>query len=733
MKFTRKTGKHWFILIAINLCLFVFLLTPVSFEEFKTNSSLRILSLEKASIGNKTNVSGAFRDWVSLDQYPKHVLQTVIFAEDKRFYNHPGFDPIAMLRALYSLVNWNEKTNGGSTITQQLVRIQNPKIRSLPGYVRKPLEILTSVRYTIWLSKKEILEAYLNSISIRSNYEGFSSVSRKYFRKHVRFLSVEEGVAIAVLIRSNSPSLNDFKRRVVLLMNLISPEEKPDLEYLVSSLEIGKQTEVLSDVLKSENQHFKFWIQSELPGLTGSLETHFSNETNHKIHQIVLSELEGLRKYNVSNASVIAFEIPENKKDEIRLVGMIGSKNFFEDGFGQVNGALAYRDAGSTLKPMLYALGVERNLVQINSIMHDENKTFPLEDGSGSYIPRNADLQFWGEMTVAEALANSRNIPAVETARKIGVGEFLSFLRKSGMNHLKEGSDRYGLGLSLGTGGANLFQLARVYASFPLGGILPKVSIGKNGNSEIYFGSSKVLFSKETAEEITHILNDSSLRSRAFGNRNFMDFPYPVSIKTGTSKDFRNSWTIGFTKKYIIGAWVGNFSGEKTMEVSGSFGAGRIFHSVMRYMMERETDRSYLPVSVLPKRICRKTGMLALETCPFVTLHMRELRSPKEYCSRHKEKENLSETKESITISFPANGQVFLYHPGVSKNSQEIPVRLRNYRYKKDRNPSLVLNGSFSIPIPISGNASIPIERGEHSLALKEEGKEIQKIRFIVK
>lgn len=163
MKFTRKTGKHWFILIAINLCLFVFLLTPVSFEEFKTNSSLRILSLEKASIGNKTNVSGAFRDWVSLDQYPKHVLQTVIFAEDKRFYNHPGFDPIAMLRALYSLVNWNEKTNGGSTITQQLVRIQNPKIRSLPGYVRKPLEILTSVRYTIWLSKRK----YWKHISIR--------------------------------------------------------------------------------------------------------------------------------------------------------------------------------------------------------------------------------------------------------------------------------------------------------------------------------------------------------------------------------------------------------------------------------------------------------------------------------------------------------------------------------------------------------------------------------------
>ncbi len=733
MSFSFLLRPKWGIPLGISLAVAVYLCIPVSSDDFKSQSSLKIVSRERESLGSRSNTAGALRDWVSIDEYPEHVLQAVILAEDKRFYFHPGFDPVALGGALYSLFHWKEKVRGGSTITQQLVRIHSSSIRKLPKWIRKSVEILVSIRYTLWLSKKEILEAYLNSVTIRSNYEGFPAASLRYFKKHIRFLSMEEGIALVVLIRSNSPNIDMFVKRVEDLNRRLNIETPLQTSYLISSLEFVSPEKKKEEELKSENHHFKFWIQSLLPDTNGILETRFSNEVNRHLHNIVLSELDGLKKYNVSNASVVVLEIPEKDSSYVDLIGMIGSRNFFEDGFGQVNGSLAYRDAGSTLKPLLYASAMEKKLISVNSILNDENRTFILEKGEGSYTPRNADLKFWGDMTVAEALANSRNIPAVEVIQRLGVPEFLDFLKRSGMNHLKEKPNFYGQGLSLGTGGASLFQLTRAYASFPLDGKLPQVFLGKNQSKDIFYGKTERLFSKETAEEISFILKDSKIRSRAFGNRSFMDFPFPVSVKTGTSKDFRNSWTIGYTKRYVVGAWVGNFSGEKTMEVSGSWGAGRIFHSVMRYLMAKESDKSYVPSVTEAVRICRKTGKLAKDVCPHVSLYIRPSGFPKEFCLKHGLETDISEV-DSVSILTPSDGQIFIYNPNLSKENQQIPVRLKNYSHSfAKRKTNLYLNRSYLVSLSQAGEARIPIVRGKHVLSIQEDGKEIQEINFQVR
>jgi penicillin-binding protein 1C len=468
----------------------------------------------------------------------------------------------------------------------------------------------------------------------------------------------------------------------------------------------------------SESKHFLNWIKTILSNKEDEFTSHLSSDFNSRLNLIVNSELMGLQKWNVSNASLIVFKVDSQKKGKIRLVGMIGSKNFYEDGNGQVNGSLAFRDAGSTLKPLLYAYGIEKGLFSINSIVNDEKKVFPDYDGS-SYLPRNADLNYWGQLTLAEALANSRNIPAVEAITKISVVEFLKFLHRSGFQHLKETPHHYGPGLALGAGGASLFQLTRAYGTFVSEGILPEVELGESNRTSVTYGKQQRLFSKETAEEIKSVLSDKNLRQRAFGKRSYLDFPFPVSIKTGTSKDYRNSWAIGFNEDYIVGAWVGNFSGEKTMDVSGSFGAGRIVQNTFRFLVGKSQKTQLSFTSTEPKAICKLTGKIANSTCHSISLRVGKQKKM-DTCSGHS-------TAENRFLS-PTSGQVYLLHPGSDLSKQEIPIRI----FGSVKNSKLIWNEKQSFDLPTSGEMRLPIVRGKHKLELFEENKKTSIVHFEV-
>ncbi|WP_244279497.1 transglycosylase domain-containing protein [Leptospira brenneri] len=709
--------------------LIVFILRPISFESFRNQATVRILTNEGMLIGRGKNKNQTKQDWESIREYPNFVPEILQIAEDKRFEFHHGVDIFAGFNSLRSYIFSKGKRGGASTITMQLVRIQNPEIRSYPFFIRKSFEILEALRYEVWLTKSEILEAYLNSVSIHSNLVGFPSASLTLFGKHIRFLSIEETVYLTVLIRKNKPELKELSTRYDHLREKI-PYSIPKLEN-PNELTIGISSSNKSDFgerWKGENQHFLNWIRILISKPSEEFVSSLSSELNSELHSIVNSELLGLERWNVSNASAIVLERVPGKKDELELKAMIGSKNFFEDGNGMVNGSLAYRDAGSTLKPLLYAIAIDKGHYTVNSIFSDEKYSFSLGQG-GNYLPRNADLRYWGDLTLAEALGNSRNIPAVTAINQMGVITFYRFLQLAGFSHLKESPQYYGPGLALGAGGTTLLQLTRAYGSFPLKGILPKIRLGKIDNRPLYYGDSTQLFSPETAEELKFVLRDPKLRQRAFGRRSYLDFPFPVSIKTGTSKDYRNSWTVAFNENYVVGAWVGNFSGERTMDVSGSFGAGRIVQNIFRSLMKDKPKLEYNSSLTEVRNFCRFTGKLALPKCPSIVLRVRKKVILPELCDKHKEESFTSVL--GVGFVYPSMGQVFLYHPSYEKKTQSIPVRIREIKTLKD--PKLIWNDKEELKPSSNGDLRLPIVRGKQSLVLYDGELKKASVDFEVK
>ncbi|MCW7465886.1 transglycosylase domain-containing protein [Leptospira levettii] len=706
-----------------------FILRPIQIDDFKKEVTTRILSQDGRLIGRTQNHNLSKQDWVPLTEYPKFVSEIVCIAEDKRFFSHHGIDPFAIINSLYSFLFSKQNRGGGSTITMQLVRMYHPNIRSYPIVFRKSFEVLEAIRFELWLNKEQILEAYLNSVSIHSNSVGFPSASLTLFEKNVRFLSIEETVYLSILIRKNIANEDEIKFRYNQLRTKI-PYSLPILDSPSELVQTNLQRKIQNydDTLNGENQHFLNWIRSLHLDPKEELVSTISSELNSEIHSIVNSELNVLKRWNVNNASAIILEKESNQTTDLSLVAMIGSKNFFEDGNGMVNGTIAFRDAGSTLKPLLYALAIDQNIYSINSILVDEKYSYSLGTGE-NYLPRNADLRYWGNLTLAEALANSRNIPAVTTIQLVGVPNFYRFLKLAGFENLKQSPNFYGPGLALGTGGASLLQLTRAYGTFMLGGILPKIKIGSINGKSFFYGESQRLVTEETAEEIKFILNDSKLRQKAFGKRSYLNYPFPVSVKTGTSKDYRNSWTIAFNDRYVVGAWVGNFSGEKTMDVSGSFGAGRIVQNIFRLLMKDKDKKSYTPKLTEVRSICKISGKLANSNCPSLVLNVRKKMTNLDSC------EEFHDHKVSSVVGvgfvYPGQNQVFLYHPGFERDEQNIPIRIREYQTLKD--PKLVWNQTLEVKLSKSGEGNVEIQRGKHSLELFDGSEKKAKVQFEVK
>ncbi|EMJ89331.1 transglycosylase [Leptospira meyeri serovar Semaranga str. Veldrot Semarang 173] len=680
-------------------------------------------------IGRGKNQNQTKQDWENIEEYPSFVPEILKIAEDKRFDFHHGVDIFAGFNSLYSYFFFKGKRGGASTLTMQLVRIQNPEIRNYSFLLRKGFEVIEAFRYELWLTKPEILEAYLNSVSIHSNIVGFPSASLALFGKHVRFLSIEETLYLTVLIRKNQTKLEELSLRYLNLRKKI-PYEIPIIKD-PNELTIHHHSKVkldYADQWKGENQHFLNWIRMLILIPSEEFVSSISSELNFELNSIVNSELKGLERWNVSNASAIVLERVPGKEDELELKAMIGSKNFFEDGNGMVNGTLAYRDAGSTLKPLLYAIAIEKGFYSVNSIFSDEKYSYSLGQG-GNYLPRNADLRYWGDITLAEALGNSRNIPAVTTINQMGVTTFYRFLQSAGYTHLKQSPQFYGPGLALGSGGTSLLQLTRAYGTFLLGGRLPKIRLGKIDKNPFYFGSSTRLFSEETAEEIKFVLKDPKLRQRAFGRRSYLDFPFPVSVKTGTSKDYRNSWTVAFNDRYVVGAWVGNFSGERTMDVSGSFGAGRIVQNIFRNLMKDCPKTDYTAKFTETKNFCRLTGKLALAQCPSIALKVRNKKGSSEFCDKHKEETNVSVL--GVGFVYPSMGQIYLYHPSYEKETQSIPVKVREINTLKE--PKLIWNGKTEFKPSLNGDLRLPIIRGKQSLVLYDGEEKKASVDFEVR
>ncbi|HOX27940.1 MAG TPA: penicillin-binding protein 1C [bacterium] len=559
--------------------------------------------------------------WIGLDEVSPYVPLAAIAAEDARFYKHHGVDLKAIVRALAQNAGSGRIVSGGSTITQQLVRNIRPARRNI---VNKAMEAILAVRLERKLSKKEILYQYLNRIPYGNGAYGIGSAAETYFNKKAADLTLSESAFLAAL--PQAPSLYDPFKNPGRAMS----RYRGILKKMLALGMIGKReyeralaTEITTDRTARPflAPHFTdYLIAGSDPAIlrkAGRIRTTIDLDLQRTLEGIVRSRLEGLADKRVTNAAAVII-----KNDTGEILAFVGSADYFSrENAGMNDGALAKRQPGSALKPFTYAAALENGYTAA-TVLPDIESHFDTPDGD--YTPKNYDLKYNGPVRLRLALANSLNVPAVAVAKKIGPSVIIDYLRRLGISSLDKGAGHYGLGVTLGNGEVSLMQLSHAYTVFPnLGESVPLrgiISYTEPGRGERPYpaapGGRERIFSQRTAYIIADILSDRNSRAHTFGLSGPLTLPFKVGAKTGTSSNFRDNWTIGFTGEITVGVWCGNFSGRPMENVSGVTGAGPIFRDAMRETMKK-FDRSWLkkPDGIVVRKICPLSGLRPGPAC----------------------------------------------------------------------------------------------------------------------
>ncbi len=526
---------------------------------------------------------GARAVWVPLDEMGANAIDAVIAAEDRRFGEHIGVDPSATLRAIGSSLKARRVVSGASTITMQLARVVEPHPRTFRG---KLGEMAMAVRIEASLSKREILEQYMNRAPFGERVRGIGAASRYFFDKPPRELSLAEAATLASIPRGPSYySLTKHPERVLrrrdrvldrmLANGAIDREQHGRAKAEPLTLQIGKGgfgAPHLVDALLSGT------LDPSLPPLRGTaarIETTVDRSLEREVELAASEIVRSLDKKHVTAASVL---VVDNASGDI--LAYVGSPRWDDDArLGKNDGVRALRQPGSTLKPFVYGLAMEELGWTPATVLPDVE--LHLDTPRGPYSPRNYDERFHGPVRLREALASSYNVPAVFAANEVGVSRVLDRLHAVGLSSLDESPEFYGPAVALGDGEVRLYDLVNAYATLARGGIARPLRAVRGGAP----GEERRVMPAAQAEMITDILRDRTARVSAFGDHSALDLPFEVAAKTGTSKGYRDNWTVGYTNEVTVGVWVGNFDGSAMTKVSGITGAAPLFALAMSAAM----------------------------------------------------------------------------------------------------------------------------------------------------
>ena len=550
------------------------------------------------------------RPAVPLDQIPPLLRQATIAAEDRRFYSHGGVDPLAALRAVGSqlgLRKSGELRSGGSTITEQLIKLAEPRPRTLRS---KILEAVQAWRLEQVWTKDRILAAYLNRLDYGNLNLGCVQAAYAYFGKPLADLSPAECALLAALPQSPT-RLNPYRhlartrQRQAWVLNRMT--DTGDLSPDLAARARLEPLRLQPHARPFEAPHFTELLRSRrheaallaAAGQTAQLHTTLDLELNDFITASLRRHVAGLRAQHVGDGAVVVID-----NQHAELLALVGSADFFAPRGGQINGAWARRSPGSTIKPFTYDLAFERGATPAD-IVADLPTEFPTR--SAIYRPENYSHRFYGPMRLRPALANSLNISAVKVLADSagGTSALQRRLRDCGLTTLPLSADHYGLGLTLGNAEARLLELTNAYACL--------ARLGEYRPCRFLQADPTVpgvpVCDSRAAFLVADILNDNAARALSFGTDSNLHWDFPVACKTGTSTDFRDNWAVGYTPEYTVGVWVGNFDGKPMVDVSGVTGAGPLLHEVFeRLHAARATTWYEPPPGVVSRTIHRVTG-----------------------------------------------------------------------------------------------------------------------------
>lgn len=550
---------------------------------------------------------------VRLQDLPDHLLNLLLFTEDRRFYRHPGIDPIAIGRAVRS--NWRagHTVQGASTITQQLARQISPGPRRLKQKIK---ETLVAFWLEGQLSKQQILEFYLNRAPFGPRLQGIAAASLRYFNKSPHMLSLKESAFLISLLKA--PSRYDPRRhygRALQRTHLLLAHyaEHHDWSGERRSRVQAEQLAIHPWREAYHAPHFIGFVSEQMgPTPPSLIRTTLDLSLQRRVEHIVADELSRLSQFNVGNAAVLV--IDPQRGD---ILAWLGSADFWDDRIeGMVDGVGAFRQPGSALKPFTYGLALESGWGP-----HDVIPDIPTRywtDG-GAYQPENYNHRYHGPVSFRMALGSSLNVPAVRVTQDIGVEKLYHHLSALGFSRLTQGPAHYGLGLTLGNAEVSLFELVRAYSVWVNGGRPCELHGVFRPHTKP--DPHEPFYSIQTQFLIRDILTDARARLLAFGHEGPLNFDYPVMTKTGTSTDYRDNWALGVTPEYVVGVWVGNFDGQPLDGVSGVTGAAPIMHRVIEAALDGHLPQwAALPPQLSRTTVCTLSGMLASHSCP----HRRE-------------------------------------------------------------------------------------------------------------
>lgn len=669
------------------LCLSFYL--PISSRRFdpKPVISIRLEDRRGVLLREVLSDEGGRCRWVGLKDISPDLIAATLASEDRHYLSHSGVNLYAVLRAFSQNLKNQRVVSGASTITEQVVRNIYHFRRNL---VSKILEAWLAVRLEHTLSKDEILVQYLNRISYGNQAYGIEAAARLYFDKPAADLSLAEAAFLSTLPRAPS-ELNPYRH--------FRAAEKRQKELLRRMKDIGlipsdRMDRALQEPLglrtekdKFRAPHFCDFILERVPPAErrtiAAIRTTLDYGLQEKVETLLKGHLSYLEKKGVTNGAAIVLD---NRTGEI--LSMAGSRDFFDERHdGQVNGALALRQPGSTLKPLTYALALEKGMTAATILEDVPTRFLTLE---GSFMPENYDERYHGPIRLRSALASSYNIPAVAVLQTLGPDLLFRRLKELGFTSLQKTPDFYGVGLTLGNGEVTLLELSRAYAALARGGsVMDERSVQsvtlKDGSERTPAGPAepRPVFPSGVAYIITNILADKDARVPTFGYNSPLNFPFAVAAKTGTSKDFRDNWTVGYTPRFTVGVWVGNFDGSPMQSVSGITGAGPLFRDIMLLLSAGESSSFEEPRSLVHVRICPMSGELVSANCPSA---IDEIfipgTEPKAVCRLSHAKTKITATlivrggpglpKDDVLIAFPQDGDVFKLDPVLRRDYQSI-------------------------------------------------------------
>jgi penicillin-binding protein 1C len=694
----------------------------------ETLVSTRVLDRNGRLLHERRSSSGGYAEWVPLERISSHVVAATLSAEDANFRLHPGIDPLGVARALWLNARSGRFAFGGSTLTQQLAKTLYPEPRTFAG---KLSEARDAFRLELALTKDEILEQYLNRVYYGRLAYGVEAASQRFFGKSAALLELDEAATLAILPRA--PTAYDpvrfperaRARRAHVLARLA---DRGWVSRAEADRAAARPIRLVAARNPALSRHVLDALASESRPNGAPIVTTIDRGLEERLLHRLRAHLADLERKNVEQAAIVVLD---NASGDV--LAMVGSRDYGDpETQGAVNGTLARRPPGSTLKPFVYALALERGA-------HALTPVFDVPTSWAGFRPRNASLHHHGLVSLREALGSSLNVPAVRAADEVGVEVVASRLRELGLGESVDAS-RQGLALSLGAAPVRLVDLANAYATLARGGEHLSWRLTEPRRAPV---ARRRVFTAAAAFSISEMLADPTARRREFGVETPLELPFPAAVKTGTSKSFCDNVVVGYTPELTVAVWVGNFDGRPMRGLLAMQGAAPLFRDAMLVAMEGRPRRGFVrPPDVRTAEVCPLSGMPrgpncgagrrvhVSETHPAVascTWHGPDgaLRVPAELSSFERNSTGvLAQSGPELRIANPVDGARFVVDPSIPRSRQELPLRALvntaealRVRWEIDGRPLAEVGAPFS--------TDWRIEPGEHHVrasALRSSG-----------